>query len=98
MVKINPDTMETLANVIERSTANGYRMGREDTLQELGFSAGEVSERKGMMLYGMWFREAVANGSIKPSRIGNGVRANRYYSTKEILAYRAKAEIRAQII
>lgn len=84
--------------LIEKSIANGYRMGREDALQELGFSAGEISERKGMMLYGLWFREAVANGSLKPSRIGNGVRANRYYSTKEVLAYRAKMEVKAQLI
>lgn len=89
---------QTTESLIERCVANGYRMGREDTLQEIGHSSGEVSERRGMMVYGMWFREAVANGALKPSRIGRGKRANKYYSTKDILAYRAKAEIKAQII
>ena len=74
------------------------RLGTAETLRELGIHAGEISQREALRTYGTYFRALVADGRIKPVRLGNGgKRAKKYYSVKQILTMKAKDAAKATL-
>lgn len=86
--------MRPLEHIIQDS----MRIGCLQTLELLGISAGEISQKKGVKLYGKWFRDAVADGRIRPIRIEDGKRGAKIFRIQDICAVRvqeaAKAELR----
>jgi hypothetical protein len=85
--------METLETLIDTCV----RLGTVETLRDLGLHPGEISQREALRSYGTYFRQAVADGRIKPVRLGNGARPKKYYSVKEILLLKAKDAAKAQL-
>jgi len=73
-------------------------VGAAEGLRQAGFVSGEVSERQARKTYGKWFTDAVAEGHIKPTRIGYGKTATRHYLVTDILAYKAKCLTPAELI
>lgn len=73
-------------------------VGAAEGLRQAGYVSGEISERQARKTYGSWFKEAVAAGHIKPSRIGYGKTATRHYLVTEILAYKAKSLTPAELL
>lgn len=54
------------------------------TLQELGLTTGEISQRQAERTYGNWFKNAVKAGRLHPARQGEGLNATKYFSLAEI--------------
>lgn len=86
--------METLETLIDTCV----RLGTVETLRDLGLHPGEISQREALRTYGTYFRELVANGRIKPVRVGNGARPKKYYSVKQILTMKAKDAAAAHLL
>lgn len=86
--------MTPLEHIIQDSVA----LGTVRTLELLGVSACELSQRKALKLYGKWFKDACENGDLRPIRIEEGRTGARIYRIEDILAVRvrdaAKAELR----
>ena len=72
-------------------------MGTAQTLEALGVSAGELSQRKARSIYGKWFTDAERAGRIRPSRVDNGRNGTRHYRVVEIQELRVADLIRAEI-
>ena len=62
-----------------------------------GVSSGEISTKKAIALYGVWFRDAVNAGRLLPCRIGKGENGKRWYSVESILSLRAADEAPAEL-
>ena len=60
--------------------------GALQVLRMLGVTSGEMSYREARDTYGKWFVTAVAQGRIKPCRVGNGTTGGKFYAISEILA------------
>lgn len=73
-------------------------LGVAEVLEQLGISAGEVSERQAVVKWGKWFKQAVADQRIRPSRIGEGRNGTRHYSVTDILALKAQDTQKAQLL
>ena len=83
---------------IEHIIRDSIAIGTVRTLELLGISAGEISQRKAVKVYGKWFRDAVEDGRLRPIRIEDGRTGARIYRIEDILAARvsdaAQAELR----
>lgn len=75
----------------------GISIGCAQTMQELGVTSGELSERQVVKTYGRWIKEAIQNGKVSPCRVGEGTHGTRYYSVVDILAYKAKLAVKATL-
>ena len=82
---------------LERIVKEAAAMGTAQTLQALGVSAGELSQRKARSIYGKWFTDAERAGRIHPSRVDNGRNGTRHYRVVEIQELRVADLIRAEI-
>lgn len=80
--------------IIQVAINNGIRIGCTETMKALGVTSGELSERQATKVYGTFFTEAVRTGGITPARTGAKAK---YYSVSDILSYRARKEIKAEI-
>lgn len=67
-------------------------------LQQLGITAGEMSQTQAKATYGSEFVRLLAAGKIRPARVGRGARGTRYYKVTEILAARAAEQAKAEIL
>lgn len=85
--------MQYLERIVKESAA----MGTAQTLEALGVSAGELSQRKARAVYGKWFTDAERAGRIHPSRVDNGRNGTRHYRVVEIQELRVADLIRAEI-
>ena len=85
--------MEYLERIVKEAAA----MGTAQTLEALGVSAGELSQRKARSIYGKWFTDAERAGRIRPSRVDNGRNGTRHYRVVEIQELRVADLIRAEI-
>lgn len=72
-------------------------LGSARTIEALGLSAGEISQRKARDVYHKWFTDADKAGRIRPCRIENGGRGTRYYRVVDILALKVKDAARAEL-
>ena len=73
-------------------------VGAAEALRLAGLTDGEISERQARKVYGKWFVSAIADGSIKPVRIGIGRTATKHYRISDILAYKAVCNTPAELI
>lgn len=72
-------------------------LGTARTLETLGLSSGEISQRKARDTYHKWFMDADKAGRIRPCRIEPGRAGTRYYRVVDILALKAKDAARAEL-
>lgn len=72
-------------------------LGTAKTLETLGISAGEISQKKARATYHKWFTDAENAGRIRPVRIDSGSRGTRWYRVVDILALKANDAVRADL-
>lgn len=72
-------------------------LGSAKTLETLGLSSGEISQRRARDVYGKYFTEADREGRIRPCRIESGRCGTRYYRVVDILALKAQDAARAEL-
>lgn len=85
--------MSTLENLVQSAAA----LGAARTLETLGISAGEISQRKARSTYGKWFTDAEKAGRIRPSRIDNGKNGTRHYRVVDIQELKTADLVRAEL-
>lgn len=64
-------------------------LGTARTLEVLGISSGEISQRRARSVYGKWFAENERRGRIYPCRVDNGRNGTRWFKVSDILAVKA---------
>lgn len=72
-------------------------LGSARTLECLGVSSGEVSQRKARDVYGKWFVDADRTGRIRPCRVEDGRAGTRWYRVVDILALKVADAARAEL-
>ena len=72
-------------------------LGSAKTLETLGISSGEISQRKARDTYHKWFVDADRAGRIRPCRIEDGKSGTRWYRVVDILALKAQDAARAEL-
>ena len=73
-------------------------LGAAQTLETLGVSSGEISQRKARDIYGKWFTSAVKDGRIYPCRVEDGKAGTRWYRVVDILALKTQDYAKAELI
>lgn len=73
-------------------------LGTARTLEALGLSAGEISQRKARDTYHKWFTDAEKQGRITPCRVEEGRAGTRWYRVVDILALKASDAAKSQLI
>ena len=86
-----------IERIITTAIQHGITIGCAQTMKVLGVTSGELTENKASDLYGKWFREAIKRGDIKPCRVGDGNHGTHWYNIEDILTYKARKEIKAQL-
>lgn len=84
----------SMHRLIETASA----LGAARTIEALGLSAGELSQRQAVKTYGKWFADAVRQGRIAPARIEDGHAGTRYYRVVDILKLKTADAAQAQLI
>lgn len=72
-------------------------LGSAKTLETLGLSSGEISQRKARDIYGKYFTDADREGRIRPCRVENGKCGTRWYRVVDILSLKAQDAVRAEL-
>ena len=72
-------------------------LGSAKTLETLGLSSGEISQRKARDVYGKYFMDADRDGRIRPCRIESGRCGTRFYRVVDILSLKAMDAARAEL-
>lgn len=80
---------------LERMITTAVELGSAKTLEALGLSSGEISQKRALKIYGTWFANADKEGRIRPVRIGDGRTGKRVYRVVDILALKTKDAARA---
>lgn len=83
---------------IQALIENCIAIGTTSTLELLGVSSGEISQRKAKEVYGKYFINAVNSGRIHPCRVEDGRAGTRWYKVSDILTLKAKDAIQAELI
>lgn len=83
---------------LERLVTTCVELGTAKTLEALGITSGELSQKRAIAVYGRWFKEAERQGRIRPCRIGNGKNGTRYYRVVDILSTKANDALKAELI
>ena len=83
---------------IQRLVETCIELGSAKTLETLGISAGEISQRKARDTYHKWFVDADRAGRIRPCRIEDGKSGTKWYRVVDILALKAHDAIKAELI
>jgi hypothetical protein len=84
-------------SAIEHIINDSMQIGVIRTLQLLGVSSGEISQRKAIETYGKWFKDQVEDGTIRPIRIEEGKHGAKIYSVTDILAVRVRQSAPAEL-
>ena len=82
-----------LRQMVESATAAGTAR----TLEALGVSAGEISQRRARSLYGKWFTDAEKAGRIRPVHIDQGGHGTRHYRVVDIQDLKTADLMRAEL-
>ena len=72
-------------------------LGSAKTMETLGISSGEISQRRARDVYGKYFMDADRAGRIRPCRIEDGRAGTRWYRVVDILALKATDAARAEL-
>ena len=86
--------MDTLAALIKTS----FEAGLAEGLRVTGAHSGEITQREALRTYGSYFRNAVADGRLKPSRLGHGDRPCKWFRVSDILQLKARDEAAAHLL
>lgn len=84
-------------NNLERLIQTCVELGSAKTIEALGLSSGEISQRKARDIYGKWFVDADRDGRILPCHIEEGKSGTRKYRVVDILALKAQDAARAEL-
>lgn len=82
---------------LERLISTCVELGTAKTLETLGISSGEISQRKARDVYHKWFLDADKAGRIRPCRVEDGKFGTRWYRVVDILALKAYDAARAEL-
>ena len=83
---------------LHRLIESAAAMGAAQALHALGLTAGEISQRQAVRIYGKWLSEAIAAGRIVPARIEPGYAGTKFYRVEDILALQTEFSAQAYII
>lgn len=72
-------------------------LGSARTMETLGITSGEISQRKARDVYGKWFTDADRSGRIRPCRIEEGRAGTRWYRVVDILSLKAEDSVPASL-
>lgn len=86
-----------MANNLERLIQTCVELGSAKTLETLGISSGEISQRKARDTYGKWFMDAMRDDRIRPCRVEDGKSGTRWYRVVDILSLKAQDSLRAEL-
>lgn len=78
----------------ENIIKSACELGAAQTIEALGLSAGELSYTKALKTYGKWFKDAVAEGRIRPCRVESGRAGTQWYRVVTILRLKVSDETR----
>lgn len=82
---------------LERLIQTCVELGTAKTLECLGVSSGEISQRKARDTYGKWFVDADRAGRIRPCRVDDGRNGTRHYRVVDILQVKVQDSVRAEL-
>ena len=85
-------------NELHRLIASAAQQGAAEALHALGLTAGELSQRQAVRVYGKWLREAMQAGKIRPVRVEDGHAGTRWYAVRDILALQTEYSAKAFIL
>lgn len=85
-------------NNLERLITTCVELGAAKTMEALGVTSGEISQRRARDIYGKWFVDADREGRIRPCHIEEGKCGTRKYRVVDILALKAQDAAKAEII
>lgn len=85
--------MDTLEQIVNAAAA----LGAARTIEALGLSAGEVSQRQVLKTWGKWGADAIRQGRLRPSRIDNGAHGTKHYRVVEIQELKTADLVRAEL-
>lgn len=80
---------------LSRLVASAAEQGAAEALHALGMTAGELSQRQAVKIYGKWLADAMKAGKILPVRIEEGHAGTRWYAIRDILALQTLYSINA---
>lgn len=85
--------MSNLETLIETCV----ELGSARTMENLGVTSGEISQRRARDIYGKYFSDADRAGRIRPCRIEDGRAGTRWYRVVDILSLKAADAARAEL-
>ena len=74
------------------------KMGAVELAEDLGLTAGEISQRKARKIYGKYFDTLVESGRVWPIRQEVGRAGTKYFRVSDILACRIADRVTATLI
>lgn len=77
---------------------DAVQLGATLALEQLGLTAGEISQRQARKVYGKYFDTLIAAGRIRPARIEEGHAGTRYYRVADILACKVEDRAPAELL
>lgn len=86
-----------MSNNLEILISTCVELGTAKTLEALGISSGEISQRKARDTYHKWFTDAERDGRIRPCRVEDGHCGTRFYRVVDILTLKAQDAVKAQL-
>lgn len=84
-------------NTLETLITTAIELGCAKTMETLGVTSGEISQRRARDTYGKYFLDAVSLGRLHPCRIENGKSGTRWYRVVDILALKTQDAARAEL-
>lgn len=86
-----------MANNLEILIQTCVELGSAKTMEALGVTSGEISQRRARDIYGKYFVDADRQGRIHPCRVNDGKNGTRYYRVVDILQLKAQDAARAEL-
>lgn len=84
-------------NATERLIRTCIELGSARTMELLGVTSGEISQRQARATYGKWFADACAAHRIFPCRVEAGRAGTRWYKVTDILSVKAADAANCQL-
>ena len=85
-------------NNLETLIQTCIELGSARTMETLGISSGEISQRRARNVYGKYFMDAEKAGRIRPCRVEDGRTGTKWYRVVDILSLKARDAARAELI
>ena len=82
---------------LERLISTCVELGSARTMESLGVTSGEISQRRARDIYGKYFTDAVSQGRLRPCRVEDGRAGTKWYRVVDILALKAYDAARAEV-